>query len=352
MLIKPEVENFAKIKVIGVGGGGGNSISSMIELQKIQGVEFVAVNTDAQALSINKAATKIQVGKEITKGLGSGADPEIGKKSAEESAEQLHEYLQGSDMVFITAGLGGGTGTGASPIIASIAKGLGALTIGVVTKPFHFEGRKKMDAAEMGIANLKDKVDALITIPNQKLLEIVEKKVSVKEAFMLADSVLGQGVQGIADLIVTPGLVNVDFADVRTIMTNAGSALMGIGIGTGENRAAMAAKQAVSSPLLEVAIDGAKGVLFNIVGGEDLTMHEVDEAARVISETVDSDANIIFGAAIDERMSDQLKITVIATGFDEAIQVLKEEVKTHKQQISKPLDEDERYEIPAFLRNR
>ena len=351
MLIKPEVEKFASIKVVGVGGGGGNAINSMIDLQRIQGVEFISINTDAQALAVNKAPTQIQIGKEITRGLGSGADPEIGQKAAEESAEQLHEYLEGSDMVFITAGMGGGTGTGAAPIISSIAKGLGALTVGVVTKPFHFEGRKRADIAEFGITNLKDKVDALITIPNQKLLEIIENKVSIMEAFRLADNVLGQGVQGISDLIVMPGLVNVDFADVRTIMTEAGSALMGIGTSTGENRAVVAAKEAVNSPLLEVSIDGAKGILFNIVGGADLTMHEVDEAARVISETADSEAEIIFGAAIDESMSDQIKITVIATGFDERLQALKENIQV-EDKTDRKVEAEDKYEIPAFLRNR
>ena len=276
MLIKPEIEKFANIKVLGIGGGGGNALNSMIDLQQIQGVEFVAINTDAQALSVNNAPAKIQIGEQLTGGLGSGANPEVGRKAAEESVEQVKVVIEGSDMVFLTAGLGGGTGTGASPIIAGISKSLGALTIGVVTKPFEFEGRRRMQQADEGIVNLKDKVDALITIPNQKLLEIVDKKMSILDAFRVADGVLGQGVQGVSDLIVMPGLINVDFADVRTIMTDAGSALMGIGRSSGERRAEEAAKAAISSPLLELDIEGARGILFNIIGGPDLTMHEVD----------------------------------------------------------------------------
>lgn len=351
MLIKPEVEKFANIKVFGVGGGGGNALNSMIDLQQIQGVEFVAVNTDAQVLSINNAPVKIQIGEQLTHGLGSGANPEIGRKAAEESAEQLQTSLEGADMVFLTAGLGKGTGTGASPIIAGISKGLGALTIGVVTKPFEFEGRKRMSQAEEGIANLRDKVDALITIPNQKLLEIVDKKMSILDAFRVADWVLGQAVQGVSDLIVMPGLINVDFADVRTIMSDAGSALMGIGRSSGERRAEEAAKAAISSPLLELDIEGAKGILFNIIGGPDLTMHEVDQAAKIIAEAADPDANIIFGATIDDAMANQLKITVIATGFDgrrppEADRKFEERFDEQRK------EEEEKYEIPTFLRKK
>lgn len=318
MLIKPNLSSFAKIKVIGVGGGGCNALNSMISFQQIKGVDFVAVNTDAQALGINQASYKIQIGENITKGLGSGADPAIGKQAAEESKEKIKDSLLDTDMVFITCGMGGGTGTGASPIIAEIAKSQGALTVGVVTKPFTFEGTRRMVVCEDGISELKDKVDTLIVIPNQRLLDVVDKKMSLLEAFKVADNVLGQAVQGISDLITLPGLINVDFADVRTIMTSAGSALMGMGTGVGENKAQAAARMAISSPLLEISIDGAKGVLFNITGGADLGMSEVDEAAKIISEHADADANIIFGATIDEAMVDQIKITVIATGFDES----------------------------------
>jgi cell division protein FtsZ len=317
MFIKPDVHRFAKIKVIGCGGGGCNALASMIQLQQIQGVEFVAVNTDAQALLKNPAEQKIQIGQEVTRGLGAGANPEKGRQAAEESVEEIKKMMHDSDMVFITAGMGGGTGTGAAPVVASIAKEMGALTVAVVTKPFVFEGAKRMAFAEEGIENLKDKVDALIVIPNQRILDVVGRDTSILEAFKVVDSVLGQGVQGISDLITMPGLINVDFADVRTIMTSAGSALMGIGTGKGENRAVAAAKSAISSPLLELSIEGAKGILFNIVGGPDMSMLEVDEAAKIISQTADTDANIIFGASIDEKMVDQIKITVVATGFDE-----------------------------------
>jgi len=350
MQIKPEIGRIAKIKVLGVGGGGGNALNSMIALQDISGVEFVAVNTDAQALETNRAPVKIQIGKKVTAGLGSGANPGIGRKAAEESLEEIKEYLKGADMVFLTAGLGGGTGTGASPVIAELAKSLGLLTVGVVTKPFDFEGTKRMSQADEGVANLKDKVDALITIPNQKLLEVVERKVSILEAFKVADGVLGQGVQGISDLIVTPGLINVDFADVRTIMTEAGSALMGIGRASGEDRAKVAAKNATRSPLLEASIQGARGLLFNIVGGKDLTMHEVDEAAKIISGEAHPDAEIIFGATIDERMTNQIKITVIATGFEPGMEKLFEELD--KEGGGDSEEEDREYEIPAFLRKR
>ncbi|MBI4091299.1 cell division protein FtsZ [candidate division WWE3 bacterium] len=365
MLIKPEIERYAKIRVVGIGGCGCNAVNTMITGQQINGVEFIAINTDAQALSVNHAPIKIQIGQDITRGLGAGANPDIGERAAQESSELIKGHLEGSDMVFITAGMGGGTGTGAAPVIAEIAKSVEALTVGFVTKPFMFEGAKRMQKAEKGVSNLKGKVDALITIPNQKLLEVVEKKMSIIDAFKVSDNVLGQGVQGISDLIVMPGLINVDFADVRTIMTEAGSALMGIGRGTGDNRAATAARAAISSPLLEVSIDGATGILFNAIGGNDLSMYEVDEAARIINEASHPDANIIFGATIDESLNDQIKITVIATGFDSEIQkqfgrVEKKEaekkddaaVKTEPIKKDDNLFGDERFDIPTFLRNR
>ena len=380
MLIKPDVQRFAKIKVIGIGGGGGNALSSMINLQQIQGVEFVSVNTDAQALLSNQSPTKVQIGESLTKGLGSGGNWEIGQDAAEESTQKLQDVMQDADMVFLTAGMGGGTGTGAIPTAAGIAKQLGALTVAVVTKPFAFEGSKRMMVAEEGIDRLRDKVDALIVIPNQRLLEVVEKNMTLQEAFKLADSVLGQGVQGISDLITMPGLINVDFADVRTIMSNAGSALMGIGQAGGENRAATAARMAIASPLLEVSIEGAKGVLFNIVGGSDLSMNEVNEAAQIIAQAAEPDANIIFGATIKEDLVDMIKISVIATGFDESRGRLREYVgvsmgavpassmsaSSRFQQVSddqiqqtsstadsepEPEEEEEdELEIPAFLR--
>lgn len=328
MLIKPDVQKFAKIKVVGLGGGGSNSLNSMISLQQIQGVEFVAVNTDAQALMNNQSPTKVQIGETLTKGLGSGGDPEVGKQAAEESSQKLQDVLADADMVFLTAGMGGGTGTGAIPVIAQTAKTVGALTVAVVTKPFGFEGTRRMVVAEEGIERLKDKVDALIVIPNQRLLETIEKNMTLQEAFKLADSVLGQGVQGISDLITMPGLINVDFADVKTIMSSAGSALMGIGVAGGENRAAAAARMAIASPLLEVSIEGAKGVLFNIVGGADLSMSEVNEAAQIIAQAADPDANIIFGATIKDDQLDQIKISVIATGFDETRRRLREYIGT------------------------
>ena len=324
MLIRPQSTNFAKIRVCGIGGGGSNAIVSMISSGSIQGVDFVSINTDAQALLLNKADTKIQIGENFTMGLGSGGDPEVGKQAAEESAEKIKHVLEGSDMVFLTAGMGGGTGTGAAPVIAQISKDLGALTVAVVTKPFVFEGTRRMVAAEEGIENLKDKVDTLIVIPNQRILDVVDRKLSLLDAFKVADSVLMQGVQGISEIITMPGLVNVDFADVRAIMSNAGSALMGIGTGNGENRAQVAARSAIASPLLEITMEGARGVLFNIVGGPDLTMNEVDEAAKLISSAADPDANIIFGATINENMHDQIRITVVATGFDQTKQRLQQ----------------------------
>lgn len=324
MLIKPDLARFAKIKVIGIGGGGCNAINSMIGSNNIKGVDFLGMNTDAQALLLCQAPTKIQIGDVLTRGLGAGGNPDVGRQAAEESKERIADYLRDTDMVFLTCGEGGGTGTGATPVVAGIAKDLGILTVAVVTKPFSFEGARRMLAAEEGIMNLKDKVDTLIVIPNQRLLDVVDRKMTLLDAFRVTDSVLGQGVQGISDLITMPGLINVDFADVRTIMTNAGSSLMGIGTGSGENRAASAARMAISSPLLEISIEGAKGVLFNITGGRDLTMNEVDEAAKLISSAVDTDANIIFGATIDESIVDQVKITVVATGFDETKKRLKE----------------------------
>ncbi len=316
-LVKPDVGRFARIKVVGVGGGGGNALNSMISGSEIVGTDFVAINTDAQVLLANQATTKLQIGDTLTRGLGAGGDPDIGHDAAEESREKIKDLLIDSDMVFITCGMGGGTGTGASPIIAEIAKEMGALTVAIVTKPFAFEGTRRMVNAEEGIEQLKSKVDTLIVIPNQRILDVVDRKMTLVEAFKVVDSVLGQGVKGISDIITNPGLINVDFADIKSIMKDAGSALMGIGTGVGENRAQMAARAAVASPLLEISIDGAKGILYNITGGSDLTMAEVDEAATIISQSADADANIIFGTAIDEKLVDQIKITVIATGFDE-----------------------------------
>lgn len=315
-LVKPKNNSFARIKVIGVGGGGGNAVQSMIDTAEIEGVEFVAINTDAQALLANKAETKLQIGSNYTKGLGSGADPDVGRQAAEESKEKIKELMFDTDMVFITAGMGGGTGTGASPVVAELAKEAGALTVAVVTKPFMFEGMRRGTVAEDGIDQLADHVDTLIVIPNQRLLDVIDKQMTLVQAFHLADSVLGQGVKGISDLITKPGLVNVDFADVKTIMLDSGNALMGIGEATGENRAVKAARAAISSPLLDVSINGAKGVLYNITGGSNLTLPEISEASLIISQATDPDANIIFGATIDENMGDKIKISVIATGFE------------------------------------
>ena len=337
MLIRPQTSNFAKIRVVGVGGGGNNALESMISTEQIRGVDFVGVNTDAQALLLGHSSTKVQIGEKLTKGLGSGGDPEVGRQAAEESTEKIKDILSGSDMVFVAAGMGGGTGTGAAPIIAKIAKEIGALTIAVVTKPFSFEGTRRMVNAEDGIEEFKDKVDTLIVIPNQRILDVVDRKVSLVDAFKVADSVLAQGVQGISDLITLPGLINVDFADVRSIMTNSGSALMGIGTGSGENRAQTAARSAVSSPLLEISMDGARGVLFNITGGSDLSMSEVDEAAKIIAEAADPDANIIFGTTIDDNLQGQIKITVIATGFDQSRAKLREFVAPFRQTPPKPI---------------
>lgn len=316
--IKPDIETFAKIKVVGVGGSGNNAISRMIE-SKIKGVEFVAINTDAQALHHSKASEKVHIGKNLTKGLGAGMNPEIGRQAAEENRDEIQEVLKGSDMVFVTCGLGGGTGTGAAPIVAETAKELGALTVSVVTKPFAFEGAQRRSIADEGLDNLKDRVDSLITIPNDKLLSIIDRKTTLISAFRIVDDVLRQGVQGISDLITKPGVVNVDFADVRAILEDSGSALMGIGIASGDNRAMEAARQAINSPLLELSIDGAKGVLFNVSGSSDLTMLEINEAANVITENIDPNAKVIFGAVTDDQIrKGDIHITVIATGFDTA----------------------------------
>ena len=313
--VKPAVETFAKIKVVGIGGSGSSAVNRMIDCG-IRGVEFIAINTDVQALHYNKATKKIHIGKTITKGLGAGMNPELGRQSAEEAQNDIRDMLKDTDMVFVTCGLGGGTGTGASPIVAEIARDLGALTVAVVTKPFAFEGAQRKNIAERGLSELADKVDTIITIPNDKLLQVIDKKTSLLDAFMVVDEVLRQGVQGISELITVPGLINVDFADVKAVMANAGSALMGIGQASGENKAIEAAKAAISSPLLELSIEGARGILFTIVGGPSLGMHEVNEAAKVITSSADEDAIIIFGAVIDDKYKDEIKITVVATGFD------------------------------------
>lgn len=313
--IKPEIETFAKIKVVGVGGGGGSAINRMVN-SGIKGVEFVAVNTDIQALHYNKASEKIHIGKTVTRGLGAGMNPELGKAAAEESENEIREALKGCDMVFITCGMGGGTGSGASPVVAKISRELGALTVAVVTKPFAFEGGQRKNIAERAFAELADKVDTIITISNDKLLQVIDKKTSLLDAFNIADDVLRQGVQGIAEIITVPGIINADFADVKAVMSNAGSALMGIGQASGENKAIDAAKAAINSSLLDMSIDGARGIVFTITGGSDLSMNEVSEAAKVITAAADDEAKIIFGAVIDESLKDEIKITVVATGFD------------------------------------
>jgi len=355
-----EIQQFADIKVIGVGGGGNNAINRMIEAG-LKGVEFIAVNTDAQALYLSRAEKKIQVGEKLTKGLGAGADPDIGMKAAEESADEIKKALIGADMVFVTAGMGGGTGTGGAPVIARIAKESGALTVGVITKPFSFEGRKRNTQADRGIQALAQEVDSLIKIPNDRLLQVVDKHTGFNDAFKIADDILRQGVQGISDLIAVPGVINCDFADVQTIMRNTGSALMGIGRAKGENRAAEAARLAISSPLLETSIEGAKGVLFNISGGADLTLFEIHEAADIIHQAVDEDANIIFGANIDEELQDEVRVTVIATGFSggKAIQA-QESPTTRAPRRMQPTTEQappvfldsKDLDIPPFLRHR
>lgn len=314
MEVKPDIETFAKIKVIGVGGSGGSAVNRMMQ-HRIRGIEFVAINTDAQALHHSAAPSKIHIGKTTTRGLGAGMDPELGRQAAEEDQEEIHELLKGTDMVFITGGLGGGTGTGSMPLIAEMAKDVGALTVAVVTKPFSFEGAQRKQIADSGHAELVDKVDTIITIPNDRLLQIIDKKTSLLEAFQVVDDVLRQGIQGIAELITVPGLINVDFADVKAIMKDQGTALMGIGKASGDNRAVDAAKAAIDSPLLEMPIDGARGILFTVTGGNGLSMYEVNEAARVITQSADPNAKVIFGAVIDEDLKDDVKITVIATGF-------------------------------------
>jgi len=347
-----DLDQYANIKVIGVGGGGNNAVNRMINAG-LKGVEFISVNTDSQALQMALANNKIQIGSKLTKGLGAGANPDIGQKAAEESREDIEQILRGADMVFVTAGMGGGTGTGAAPVVAEIAKQLGALTVGVVTKPFTFEGKRRAQQAETGITTLKEKVDTLITIPNDRLLQVVEKNTSIMEAFRIADDILRQGVQGISDLIAVPGLINLDFADVKTIMKEAGSALMGIGRASGENRATEAAKQAICSPLLETSIEGARGVLLNITGGNSLGLFEVNEAADIIFQSADAEANIIFGAVIDERMEDDITVTVIATGFDQRILSRAQKPrKTDSGVEIKPVSSNDELDIPAFLRRK
>ena len=360
MEVTPDITPIATIKVVGVGGGGGNAVNRMISA-KLEGVEFITLNTDAQALYHSQAPKKVNIGKALTKGLGAGSNPEIGKSAAEESSEEIKAFLNDADMVFITCGLGGGTGTGAAPVVAEIAREMGVLTVGVVTKPFGFEGAKRKSQGESGLEELKGKVDTLITIPNDKILSIIDKKTPLTDAFMVVDDVLRQGIQGISDLITVHGLINVDFADVKSIMQNAGSALMGIGYGTGENRAVEAARAAIDSPLLEMSIDGAKGVLFNITGGNDLSMFEVDEAAKIITEAADPEANIIFGSVINDSYTGEIKCTVIATGFTEESQqsagTAKKGVSSQMRRLgfsgapesAKPKMEED-LEVPAFLR--
>lgn len=375
--IKPDMETFAKIKVVGVGGGGGNIISRMVE-SKIQGVEFIAINADSQDLHHCLAQQKLLIGKNLTKGLGAGMNPDIGRQAAEENRDEIHEVLKGADLVFVTCGLGGGVGTGAAPIVAEAARDLGALTVGVVTKPFSFEGSQRMRIGLEGLNRLQDKVDTLITIPNDKLLQTIDRNTSLMEAFKVVDDVLRQAVQGISDIIVTPGLVNVDFADLKAVMTGAGSALMGIGRAAGDDRAMVAAKMAINSPLLEVSIDGAKGVIFNVAGGDDMTMMEINEAAKVITDSIDPNAKVIFGAVTDKQLKKgEIKITVIAAGFGEMAakkenQERRErtEIKTEtasrqeapapasKKQpdfsgkVSQIENSDEEWDIPAFIRKK
>jgi cell division protein FtsZ len=344
----------AVIKVVGVGGGGTNAVNRMVDAG-LAGVEFVAVNTDAQALMMCDADVKIHIGSKATRGLGAGADPAVGLAAAQESRDELKEALKGADMVFVTAGEGGGTGTGGAPVVAELARELEALTVGVVTKPFVFEGRKRSQQADLGIQNLRDRVDTLIVIENDRLLQVVEKRTSVVEAFRMADDVLRQGVQGITDLITVPGLVNLDFADVRTIMRDAGSALMGIGTASGENRATEAARAAVSSPLLETSIEGATGILLNITGGPDIGLFEVNEAAEVVTSAADQNANVIFGAVIDDALGDDLRVTVIATGFG-----AQRRRRRHEAPLEAPIPTgvpgggfempDEALDVPSFLR--
>ncbi len=372
--IKPDIETYARIKVVGVGGGGGKAVTRMID-HKISGVDFITINTDAQDLHFTKARTKIHVGKNLTKGLGAGMNPDMGRQAAEENRDEIHEALKGADMVFLTCGLGGGTGSGASSIVAEVARDAGALTIGVVTKPFSFEGQQRGKIAEEAWHQLKDRVDALITIPNDRLLNVIQKETSLLNAFTVCDDVLRQAVQGISDLITTPGIINVDFADVRAIMADAGSALMGVGFGTGEDRALAAARAAVNSPLLDISIEGARGVLFNVSGGSDLTMWEINEAAKVITESIDRDAKVIFGAVQDENLKKgEVKITVIATGFSggpvlratqapqiasmgsdarpEIRRVVPPPIEKERDKGPGQSSQDEWDSIPAFLRRR
>ena len=357
------LDGTATIKVIGIGGAGNNAVNRMVD-SGIKGVEFITVNTDRQALLLSKAASKIQIGEKITRGLGAGANPDIGAQAAEESKSEIAEALRGADMVFVTAGMGGGTGTGAAPIVAATAKEMGILTIGVVTKPFTFEGKKRLSQAERGVESLKGKVDTLVVIPNDKLLQIIDRKTSIVEAFIMADDVLRQGVQGISDLIAIPGLVNLDFADVKTIMLNTGMAHMGIGRASGENRAEDAAKQAIQSPLLETSIEGARGVIINITGGTNLGLHEVNTAAELVQRSVDPEANIIFGAVIDESLDEDIVITVIATGFEKepgmagnipVSEIVDKAWDKKINSIPTPADNSnsaDNLDIPSFLRNK
>ncbi len=372
-------ESFARIKVIGVGGGGCNAVNRMID-EGLSGIEFITVNTDAQALLLSKASTRVRIGDKSTRGLGAGGNPEMGRKAAEESAEELYEVLKGSDMVFVTSGLGGGTGTGAAPIVAQIAKECGALTIGVVTRPFTFEGSRRQASAEQGISKLKEHADTLIVIPNDRLLQIVDKRASLQDAFRTADDVLRQGIQGISELITVPGLINLDFADVRAIMSEGGAALMAVGHANGEDRARIAAEAAISSQLLDITIDGARGILFNVTGGSNLTLFEVNQAAAIIKETAHPDVNLIFGAVLDPNMGDEIRVTVIATGFDRAgVRTVVEQPYPVELQSSQPRPRQvehtaapktnanpvpapsefaprvwntEDLDVPAFLRNR
>lgn len=373
MEVTPDMTPLASIRVFGVGGGGGNAVNRMIA-SRVEGVDFISINTDAQALYHSQAPQRINIGKALTKGLGAGSTPAVGKKAAEESSEELKSVISGADMVFITCGMGGGTGTGAAPVVADIAKELGILTVAVVTKPFSFEGASRTQSALAGLEELKSKVDTIITIPNDRILSIIDKKTPLTDAFIVVDDVLRQAIQGIADLITTHGMINVDFADVRTIMQDAGSALMGIGYGSGENRAVDAARAAIESPLLEMSISGAKGILFNITGGNDLSMFEVDEAAKIITEAADADANIIFGTVINENYTGEIKCTVIATGFSPEEQQRQQSMGTATGTIArlgnmptsnvkmgqpgqgqnivnaKPKSAEEDLEIPAFMR--
>ncbi|MDP3976360.1 MAG: cell division protein FtsZ [bacterium] len=372
----PDISPMAKIKVVGVGGGGGNAINRMID-SDLMNVEFIAVNTDAQALYYNNAPHKINIGKATTKGLGAGSNPDVGRRAAEESSEEIRAALEGADMVFVTAGMGGGTGSGAAPMIAEIARELGALTIAVVTRPFAFEGQRRIHQATQALEILRERVDTLITIPNDRILNIIDKKTPLTDAFTIVDDVLRQGIQGISDLITVGGLINVDFADVRTIMLNSGSALMGIGFGAGENRAVEAARAAIDSPLLEMSIDGAKGIILNITGGNDLGMFEIDEAARVVTEYASDEAHIIFGAVVNDAYTGEIKVTVVATGFDEQEQTSRLEQQrqktlagfglsrptkrpdglegfgqSSKPKAERPMTQEEELEIPAFIRKK